>query len=179
MDDERLSRTLAYALRHGPEDFGLALDEEGFVGLDDLLAALRRQRAFAEAAEEDVRRVVESGDKRRFEISGGRVRALYGHSARKIRMTPEEPPDRLYHGTSPKEAGRTLRGGISPMGRRYVHLSADPGTALAVGRRHSPDPVILSIDAARAWSRGVRFYRANEDTWLCDQVAPEYVSLKK
>lgn len=179
MDDVRLSKTLSYALRHGPEDFGLELDEEGFVAVEDLVAAFRRKEAFRELASEDLRRIAGAGEKRRFEISGGRIRALYGHSVRRIRMTPEEPPERLYHGTPPKDAGRILRGGLSPMGRKYVHLSADPETALAVGKRHSPDPVVLSIDAAGAWRRGVRFYRGNEDTWLCDRVDPGYISPKK
>ncbi len=35
----QLSRTMSYALRHHPESFGLVLDSEGWVPVDDLLAS--------------------------------------------------------------------------------------------------------------------------------------------
>ncbi|GLH96713.1 hypothetical protein Pa4123_19870 [Phytohabitans aurantiacus] len=36
----KLSKRMSLALRHAPERFGLALDEGGWVRVDDLLAAL-------------------------------------------------------------------------------------------------------------------------------------------
>ena len=40
----RLSRTIAHALRHAPEQYGIALDAEGWTGLDVLLDVLRQKR---------------------------------------------------------------------------------------------------------------------------------------
>jgi putative RNA 2'-phosphotransferase len=40
MQNQALSKTLSYVLRHKPEKFGLALDAEGWVGIAELLAAL-------------------------------------------------------------------------------------------------------------------------------------------
>ena len=37
---ERLTRSLAYMLRHQPEEFDLELDEEGFAEVEDVLDAL-------------------------------------------------------------------------------------------------------------------------------------------
>ena len=42
--DERLSRFLAYVLRHHPEDAGLVLDERGSADLDPLVDAVRDRR---------------------------------------------------------------------------------------------------------------------------------------
>jgi putative RNA 2'-phosphotransferase len=41
----QLSRTMSYALRHNPADFGLTLDAEGWVPVQDLLTALHRRRS--------------------------------------------------------------------------------------------------------------------------------------
>ena len=41
----RLSKRLSRHLRHAPEEIGLRLDAQGWVDLDDLLAALQVSRA--------------------------------------------------------------------------------------------------------------------------------------
>lgn len=44
-DHERLGRTVAHALRHAPEAYGLELDSAGWADLEVLLAALRDRRS--------------------------------------------------------------------------------------------------------------------------------------
>jgi putative RNA 2'-phosphotransferase len=61
------------------------------------------------------------------------------------------------------------------MARQYVHLSSDRETAMAVGKRKSPDPKILLVAAQRASGEGIAFYSGNEKVWLADQVPPEYI----
>jgi putative RNA 2'-phosphotransferase len=172
-----LSRTISYALRHHPEEFGLQPDAEGWVGVDDLLGALRRRRQWDGVSPADLGRIVESGDKQRFEMANGRIRALYGHSGRmRIERVPAEPPDVLYHGTTRAAASMILHEGLGPMRRQFVHLSIDVPTALAVGRRRDTHPVILRVDAAAAYRDGVHFYEGNEQVWLADAIPARYVS---
>jgi RNA:NAD 2'-phosphotransferase (TPT1/KptA family) len=98
----QLSKFLSLILRHQPGRFGLELDADGFVGLADVLAAVRRERGWGGVTEAEVREVVASSDKQRFEIVGERIRARYGHSVPRAVAYPEvEPPAILYHGTSP------------------------------------------------------------------------------
>jgi putative RNA 2'-phosphotransferase len=61
------------------------------------------------------------------------------------------------------------------MSRQYVHLSIDWHTAAAVGRRKSPDPIVLLVRAKGAWQTGVAFYIGNEKVWPADQVAPLFI----
>lgn len=37
----KLSKTISYALRHRPEEFGLKLDSGGWVNISDLISALK------------------------------------------------------------------------------------------------------------------------------------------
>ena len=88
---------------------------------------------------------------------------------------PSEPPTVLYHGTAPHTAQIILTAGLKPMGRQYVHLSADRGTASQVGHRKARQPVILQAAAAEAHAAGVVFYKGNEQIWLADYVPATFI----
>lgn len=152
------------------------MDEEGWASLPRLLEALRRRPRWEGLDREDVREMQRRTDKRRYEIRDDRIRALYGHSL-PGRLSKEEarPPDRLWHGTSPGAADRILEEGLRPMGRQFVHLSADRPTAREVGRRKTGEPVILAVRAGTAHDDGVGFYLGNEKVWLADRVPARWL----
>jgi putative RNA 2'-phosphotransferase len=113
----------------------------------------------------------------RHQLSGSRIRALYGHSTPgRIAKAIMEPPEVLYHGTDSTAATSILAGGLKPMQRQYVHLSKDPATAREVGSRKEAYPVILVVRASEAHRRGVAFYQGNDSVWLADFVPPEFIA---
>jgi putative RNA 2'-phosphotransferase len=174
-----LSKTIAHALRHRPWLYELELDEEGWTAIEPLLEALRRrQQDWKDLNERDLYEMIASSEKRRFEMAGGRIRAVYGHSIpgtlRRIRATP---PEILYHGTSPVAARRILVDGLLPMNRQYVHLSTNVATAMEVGRRKTAEPVVLRIHASQAACEGVCFYEGNEQVWLADNVPAKFIEV--
>ncbi|TDB69328.1 RNA 2'-phosphotransferase, partial [Micromonospora sp. KC721] len=74
----RVSKRMSRALRHQPGRYGLAPDPAGWVTVDDLLTAMRIDRAALDA-------VVSGNDKQRFAVQRGvdgveRIRASQGHS---------------------------------------------------------------------------------------------------
>lgn len=175
----RLSRTVAHALRHEPWLYELEVDDEGWVPADQLLDALRdKRRKWRELSREDLASMIASSDKRRYELEGDRIRALYGHSlAGKLRKEAAVPPERLFHGTAPNALPRIRESGLLPMKRQYVHLSSTREDAREVGRRKAAQPVILEVEARRAHEEGVTFYRGNERVWLADGIAPRYLGI--
>lgn len=177
MDLIKLSRTVSHALRHHPERYDLKLDVEGWTPVEDLLQALRRQRPeWEHLCTADLVAMMNSSDKKRFELQDGKIRAFYGHSLqKKLTKVAVKPPDILFHGTSPKAVDVIRSEGLKPMGRQYVHLSVDEQTARMVGRRRTKQPVILRILAAEAHQNGVKFYHGNEAVWLADYVPPEFI----
>lgn len=176
--DKRLtdiSRTLSHALRHDPGTYGLTLDAEGWVDLDDMVAAFHRKRRRVSRA--DIEQAVSSASKQRHEILDGRIRAVYGHSvATRIEHTPARPPEVLYHGTAPANLGSVFADGLLPMGRQQVHMATDVEMARAVGSRHAPHPVILRVDAAAAHEAGIRFYPGSDRVWMADTIPARYLS---
>ncbi len=176
MDWTRLSKAVAYALRHAPWQYELELDDEGWVAVDDLLAGLRQQRQWQGVAEADLAEMIRQSDKQRYEMRDGRIRALYGHSLPgRLSKRPAVPPPLLYHGTTDRALPAIRREGLRPMRRQYVHLSADEPTALEVARRKAGRPVILTIRAEEAHAAGVRFYQGNDKVWLADALPAEFI----
>jgi putative RNA 2'-phosphotransferase len=155
----------------------LALDEYGAAGIEELVAAVRARPGLESITRKQIERLVTGQSPPRFEILGDRIRARYGHSlAQPFRYEPAEPPDALFHGTSPEIAETILTEGLKPIQRKYVHLSPDTPAAREVGGRHCTEPVILQIDTASARKAGVRFYPAGPTVWLSDPIPPECIT---
>jgi putative RNA 2'-phosphotransferase len=177
----KLSKFLSLILRHQPERFALVIDGEGWASLPDVMEILKGLPNFRWVTRADVVRVVEEGsgdDKRRFEVLESRIRARYGHSfAQPIHYEPCVPPPILYHGTSQRALAAIRREGLRPMGRQYVHLSPDPGTATRVGARHDERPIILTVRAAEAHAAGVVFHQADEAVYLAKRVPAKFVEI--
>lgn len=175
-----LSRVVSHALRHEPWLYELELDEAGWVPVAELLQALRGVGPACERVDrDDLVRMLASSSKRRHEIDGDRIRALYGHSVPgRILKVEAEPPDVLFHGTSPQAWESVRVQGLAPMGRQYVHLSVDVATAVEVGRRKSSTPVVLRVRSREACEQGVRFWRGNEMVWLADVVPAGFIKVE-
>jgi len=174
---KRLSKFCSGALRHFPDDAGIALDDAGWTDWDALVAAVERKYDWATA--EHVAAVVATDPKGRFErdeTGGGRVRAAYGHSVDVALDAAETPvPDTLYHGTAPRNVDAIREEGLRPMSRQQVHLSDSADAARAVGARHASAPIVFVVDAAGMLADDHRIVRRGTETYTTDQVEPEYL----
>ena len=168
---KRIEKKLCFALRHRPEAFNLILDDKGFCDAENVCRAFN-------IAYEELERIVAESDKKRFELSDGKIRALYGHSfSKRIKKQQIIPTEYLYHGTSRESASLILQEGLKPMNRQYAHLSYDFSTAKEVGLRKDNQPVILRISALKANENGVVFYEGNKRTVLADYISSEYIEV--
>jgi putative RNA 2'-phosphotransferase len=168
------SRFLSYVLRHRPDTIGVNLDEGGWIAIETLLAALARH---GRPITRDVINQLAAGtDKQRFEVRNDRIRAAQGHSIQvDLHLPPVAPPPLLYHGTVERFLARICDEGLQPRGRTYVHLSADPQTAAAVGARRGR-PTVLIVDAAGMHRHGFNFYQAANGVWLTNHVPPRWLN---
>lgn len=177
MDYIRLGKEITYALRHAPWEYELEMDDKGFVDIEQLLSAINEGNKYSKVIDKsDILRVMEVSNKKRLEIVGERIRAMYGHSfPMQINYEEGTPPTVLYHGTAKRFLDSIKKEGLKPMSRQYVHLSEDTETAKMVGKRRDSDPVILCIDTVKAMKAGVKFYRANDKVWLCKQLPSQFI----
>lgn len=89
---EKASRFLARLLRHEPEEHNLTLNGRGWASVKDVWKVFRRE--FDEAAGPLLKKVLESDDENRFQLSAegtfGFVRATRGHTT-DIELLPVLP----------------------------------------------------------------------------------------
>ncbi|WP_346880688.1 RNA 2'-phosphotransferase [uncultured Algibacter sp.] len=177
IDYKKLSKIISQALRHAPIKYSLILDNKGWVEIDDLLNSLSNKSSeWNNLNIKDLEWMIESSEKKRHEIIGSKIRAIYGHSTKGFfHKESSTPPNILYHGTSEVNLNSILKEGLKPMERQYVHLSSVIKEAFIVGKRKSKTPIILKIDAKLANDNGYKFYTGNDKIWLVKYVPPEYI----
>ena len=178
MNYVELSKEISYVLRHNPQQYGLELDEQGWVNVDVLIASLREQGRFKSLSINDLEKMIQVSEKKRHEIYDGKIRALYGHLVKeKIVKEPTKPPDVLYHGTARRFTQSIFDVGLVSKNRQYVHLLEDINTAETVGKRRDEKPTVLKINAKQAWDDGVLFYWGSDNIWLADDIPAKHISL--
>ncbi|WP_437625326.1 RNA 2'-phosphotransferase [Sorangium sp. So ce1151] len=163
------SKKLSWLLRHGAPSLGIAMDDAGWVAVDDVLRALGIQRSRLDEA-------VENNTKNRLELRGDRVRASQGHSREGMPVTlagleaswEEVHGDApIWHGTSVDAVRGIAREGIRPAARTHVHCT--DALDSAVGKRANVD-VMLEISPARLRARGIGVFRSQNGVILAREV---------
>jgi putative RNA 2'-phosphotransferase len=170
-----ISKFLSFVLRHNPQAIGITLDAEGWVSVDELLAAAARHGQ--SIRREQLDEVVATNDKKRFAFSpdGRLIRANQGHSVEvDLGLAPVEPPELLYHGTVERFLDSIHEKGLIRGKRHHVHLSADRETAVRVGQR-SGRPVVLVVESGRMHRDGHKFFRSENGVWLTETVPSTYL----
>lgn len=164
-DHRRLSKAMAFLLRHQGPNKGVPIDKAGFASMDDLALALNVDSSHLLA-------VAEHPGEPRFEVREGHIRALYGHSLdvvidAGIRVGA---PTSLYHGSSWSTLEAIVRDGLIPMQRRMVHLTNVAEEAMAVGERKGA-PIVLAIDQSHDEEP------VAEGIWVATSVPPHRLSI--
>jgi putative RNA 2'-phosphotransferase len=171
---ERLSRWMAYVLRHNPDRYGLQPDRHGAVDVEEFLNIARRR--YPDLTLEQLQEFLVAEGSGRFELASGRLRARYGHSIPiEPSGAPVEPPPQLYHGTDQSQVAGLLVEGLSPRDRRMVHLSETSEEALTIARRKTQTPALIRIQAQAAFRSGVPFYRES-NLYLAPRIPAEFLS---
>ncbi|MET1160033.1 MAG: RNA 2'-phosphotransferase [Thermoprotei archaeon] len=174
-----LSKLLSGILRHFPHEIGIKLEPGGWARIEDIVKGIREKWRNKELYQwvrpEHVYAVAILDPKGRFELSGNKIRARYGHSIRvNISYTEIRVDKPLYHGTSRENLEPILKEGIRSMKRLYVHLTIDPLLALETGKRHGK-PVVLTISPECLSRHGIKVYKATDKIFLVEYVPPDCI----
>lgn len=164
-DHRRLSKAMAYLLRHHGPTNGVLIDKAGFASMEDLALALNMDSS-------QLLSVTEHPGEPRFEVLGGRIRALYGHS---LDVSIDVgikvgTPNFLYHGSNWSALDEIVQKGLIPMQRRVVHLTNIAEEAMAVGERKGA-PIVLSINQSHDEEP------VAEGIWVSPEVPPNRLKI--
>jgi len=175
--NKKISKFLSLVLRHRPETIELSLDQHGWADVDELLEKMANHNR--KITLNALRYVVENNDKQRYAFNDKytKIRANQGHSINiQLNLSPQTPPETLYHGTATRFLGSIFQKGLIKGKRQHVHLSSDIETATKVGKRHGK-LVILLVHSGKMHEAGYNFYLSKNKVWLTDHIPPKYFEM--
>jgi putative RNA 2'-phosphotransferase len=170
-----ISKFLSLILWHQPEKIGIALDENGWADVDELLSKMTA--AGTVINKEILNELVSTNDKQRFAFNDNqtKIRASQGHSVLiELGLIQQPPPELLYHGTVSQFISSIKMDGLQKMQRTYVHLSSDITTVQQVGSRRGK-PVIIAVQSGQMHNDGFQFFLSDNGVWLTNNVPPVYI----
>jgi 2'-phosphotransferase len=179
--DIKLSKLLSFVLRHGAEKLSFYLDNKGFAEVDELL----KNKQFENYTLEDIQRVVDTNDKKRFvlELDGGRlkIRACQGHSLKSIDLglqvlSPGEI-ELAVHGTYYKFWESIKQTGLKALNRNHIHFSCSdkfvkPGThqGPAISGFRANAEIIIYLNIEQCLKDGIKLYRSENNVILSEGI---------
>ncbi len=175
---DSLEKLLRYILGLRPDEFGLHPDQEGFVPLKALLAALHDEEGWRGVREGQINMLANlPGGQAAFEVQEGLVRLKPALAS----LPPEKPdlnqlPKMLYAAFKPTAWPVIAVKGLFPKaGEEVVRLWADKEMAQKTGRRLSPEPVLITVRSGAAREAGAVFTPYSELLWLTTDVSPRFL----
>lgn len=170
---KNISKTLSYILRHKPEEFGLTMDDHGWVDVQKLVDALNINIAMLVG-------IVNEDKKGRYAFNEDTtlIRATQGHSRPVIlsHVNIVEVFEPVYHGTATRFLDSILKDGLLPGTRQYVHMAYDFKQALETGARHGK-PIVLTVNVNQAIKDGLKFIKSDNGYVLAEAVPPKYLEV--
>lgn len=147
----------------------------GFVFVDELL----KLRQFKRYSENEVRKVVDDNDKKRFALrldpltNRLQIRANQGHTIEvdDLELNPITDPSNapvVVHGTY-RECWELIKAqGLSRMSRNHIHFApGEPGEEGVISGMRSSCEILVFIDLRKALSDGFKFYQSANNVILC------------
>jgi putative RNA 2'-phosphotransferase len=171
-----LARMLTYLLCHRPDEFGLVLAADGFIPVKQVLQALTGEPGWGFVRRHHLDQVAALMQPPAFELADDRIRCLAPGPAR-LRRADAAPPALLYAAIPPKAHERVWEEGLKPPPEKELVLAATRETAMKLGRRRAPEPVIVTVQAQAAVRAGIPFQGYGDELFLAPALPREFLQL--
>ena len=171
-----LARMLTYLLCHRPDEFGLVLAADGFIPVKQVLQALTGEPGYGFVRRHHLDQVAALMQPPAFELADDRIRCLAPGPA-SLRRPDAAPPALLYAAIPPKAHERVWEEGLKPPPGKELVLAATRETAMKLGRRRAPEPVIVTVQAQAAARAGIAFQGYGDELFLAPALPREFLQL--
>ncbi len=173
---EDLAKVLTYLLGHRPDEFGLVLDPEGFVPVKQLLQALAGEKGLAHVRRHDLEQLTGLMSPPCFEMTADKIKGLIPGPAQ-LRRPGEDPPALLYLAITPKSHERVFEAGLKAPLERELILAHTKELALKLGRRRSPEPILVTVQAQAAVRAGIYLENYGENLSQAREIPRQFLQL--
>lgn len=173
---QSLYKLVEYALARRPDEFGL-VPEGGSYKLKDVIKAFAEEgRPIRESQFREINALA---------VAESRTQPLVIEEGR-ISLAELEIPEPLWEDSPPvllygfcrrRAHAHVFERGLAGADGRAAVLCRDEEMARRLGRRIDPNPIIVTVEAARAADQGVPMFRLGEALFLADPLGPHLLHL--
>ncbi len=176
---DKLGRTMAGVLRHFPERYGLRMNKQGWVDLDDFINEVKhKQRRFRWLKAHHILAIIDTDPKGRYQFRDGMIKATYAHSVDvELDLPTRGVPDLLYYPTTSEEKDLLLETGLMPSDRKKVHLSKTVESAVVAGKVRDPEPMVFEVNAKAMIDDELVIKKAGNTVYVVENVPAQYLRL--
>lgn len=163
------AKIIQYILGRNPDEFGLVLDEHGFIKIKTLIQALHEEPDWRFMKTSNLQELILSMASPPVEINGALIRATDRRHLPEI-YHPSQLPKLIYSAVRRRAYPVVLEKGLRPGGDGRLTMTSDRDMAVRLGRRIDNDPVILTVQTVAAQSKGVDFKQYGRALFLADNI---------
>jgi putative RNA 2'-phosphotransferase len=159
-------------LERRPDEFGLVLDQNGYVKVKELLKAIHEEEGWKYVRRSQLDEIAITISDPAFEFCDNLVRARHRQHLPKHTLALDLPK-LMYTCIRQKAYPYAAAEGLSPSGYRQVILSSDRKLAQRMGKRIDRAPILLTVNVQQSRAKDVIFYQAGEALYLADFIPSE------
>lgn len=166
---EQFAKISEYMLGRHPDEFGLVPDHEGYIKIKEFLQAVTETDGWRHIRKNYINEMMLVHPDPPVEVGETRIRAKDSSMLPKY-IHCENPPKLLFICIKQKSYPSVLENGIHPSSHTKIICCKDPDMAKKIGRRRSPQPVLLTIHTQKMLDQGLSFLHAGDLLFLTDFV---------
>jgi 2'-phosphotransferase len=179
---DKTSKKLTQILRHKIIDYNLEITNKGYVKIDDIFNLELKE--FKNINYEDIHRIVQESDKKRFEINIFDnilyIRATQGHNTDvgnlindDMALQKLEYPINMkyiFHGTKTEFIESILQNGLKRMNRKHIHFVDNLNVDEQISGFRQSSNIILCIDINKCLLDDIIFYKSSNGVILTEGI---------
>jgi len=170
---KQLEKFVAYVLGRRPDEFGLVLDDQGWIRLRDLVRAISEEPGWGYVRKSHIHEILITAAKKPVVLDDERIRAADRDDI-PHREEGVSPPKLLYHCLRRRAHSAVAEKGIRTSGQAELLFATTKELAQRMGKRRDTEPVLLTVQAQRACEAGIKFLKYGEFIYIADHVPVEY-----
>ncbi len=166
---EQFAKFSEYVLGRHPDEFGLVLDDNGYIKIKEFIQAITETDGWRHVRSSHINDMLLMLNEPPIEFDENRIRAK-DRSRLSSAAVCENPPKLLYVCIKHKSYLSVLDKGIFPTAHARIICSKDTEMAERIGKRRDNQPTLLTIHVSKMKDQGLQFLHAGDLLYQTDFV---------
>ncbi len=168
----QLLKMVTYILERRPDEFGLVLDENGYVKMKDLVKALSEEKGWRHIRQTQIERLLTTLSDVPLECRGQLIRSKNREHLPSLDRV-SQPPGLLYTCVRKRAYPAVVNNGISGFGSPRVILATQQKMAQRIGRRYDHQAVMVTVHTRHCLKKNIVFYCGGELLFWTEKIPPD------